>query len=86
MSFGYEVTDEDVLTVLTNNLHKLQANPYNQSLRTMAEAAFEEMVGMGIVDTISTAAMDAGTELEVQTEAAYAEIRKFLVEEGLLKE
>lgn len=84
MSYGFEITAEDVFNVLHANKDQL-INPHKMALTTLAEASFEEMVVLNQTQLIESAALDSATELDAQTEAAYVEIRKILVEQGLLK-
>ncbi|HCF2992618.1 TPA: hypothetical protein NIB67_006778 [Pseudomonas aeruginosa] len=79
---AFEVSEEDVCLVLRNNaLHV--ANSKGLPFEVMAE----QIVANFSFDDhtrVALAALDGGCELDEQTKAAQAEIRKILLEQGIL--
>ena len=77
---GFEVTPDDVLTVMRASLRNV-VNSAGVSLDALAGELFE------LLDhsAIARAAMDAGTDFDAQVDAGHAEIRRSLVELGALK-
>lgn len=73
MSMAFEITPDDVRNVLSQNGHKDVSNENVQK-------AFDELD----LDSVESAALVGGCDLDSQTEAAYEEIRSQLVQEGWL--
>jgi len=80
---AFEVTVDDVAAVLRINAAHV-ANARGVSFQGLAEAIYDEWSGERL-DSISASALEAGCELEGQTDAAHAEIRKILVQDGILE-
>lgn len=86
MSFntGFEISTLDIETVLRQNATSV-ANADGKSFAGMSEHIFNEWIGDVQFGRIADAAMATGTDMDTQTEGAFAEIRIILVEEGILK-
>lgn len=81
MAFG--ITEDDIQTVLSNNA-VFVANSEGRSFEQMAEVLLNGWGGDEL-DRIENAALDGGIDMDEQTDAAHAEIRAILVEQGVLK-
>lgn len=83
MSYGFEVSDEDVWTVLEANALQV-ANSNGLSFSALAE-----VVHAGLTEAeraaVEKAALNGGMDLESQTEAAHEKLREVLVLNGVLK-
>lgn len=84
ISMAFGITEEDICTVLLKNVSQV-ANSDGKSFEDMADAIFNNWCGGVEFDRIAGAALDGGTEMNDQTEAAHAEIREILLEQGVLK-
>lgn len=88
---AFGITEEDVETVMQNNAVHV-ANSQGLSFEVMASTIFGDW-SSDIHDRIASAALAADAEpgaddeeiLMTQTDAAHAEIRIILVEQGILK-
>lgn len=78
--FAFEVTEQDVENVLRINAIKV-ANSGGKSFSHMAEDILPDLDTGRVAD----AALSGGDTLDEQTDAAYEEIRKILVEDGVLE-
>jgi hypothetical protein len=80
MGLAFQVTTDDVENVLrTNSLY------VNNSDGKPFEDMAMDLIDQIDCDRVQCVALSNSTELEEQTEAAYAEIRDILVEIGILK-
>jgi hypothetical protein len=84
MGIAFEITTADIENVLSQNATQV-ANTEGNTFEAMAESIHDDWAGGGAFDRIEIAALDGGTEMDKQTDAAYAEIRAILVEQGVLK-
>lgn len=84
LSNAFEVSEDDIETVLSQNAAQV-ANTSGRSFEQMAVEIHDGWLGGGELDRIAGAALDGGTEMDEQTDAAHAEIRSILVEQGVLK-
>lgn len=78
MAFG--IGDEDIENVLSRHWARV-ANTGGKSFGDIAAELFP-LIDAGAVEK---AALDGGTELDEQVEAAYADIERQLVERGVLE-
>lgn len=78
---AFEITPQDVENVLRANCAKI-SDARGRNLATMAEDIFDNWAAE--LSQIEAVALNGGTELEDQTDAAYAEIHRILVEQGIL--
>lgn len=83
LSMAFEITEDDIETVLQQNATQV-ANTGGKSFEDMASQLHSDWVGSEL-DRIANAALDGGVEMDEQTDAAHAEIRAILVEQGVLK-
>lgn len=82
-NMAFAITNEDIENVLRNNWAKV-ANTDGKTFEAMAEDVFADF-GDEDLARIENAALDSGTELDDQTDGAYAEIEKILIERGVLE-
>jgi hypothetical protein len=78
---AFGISEEDVANVLRKNSARL-TNVAGQSLDEMAGALLADIDGAAV----ERAALKGGVELEEQTEAAYEEIARQLVRQGVLEQ
>jgi len=78
---AFGIGAEDIRNVLADNKHKLLNR--NSNLSANAEDIFDNMDD-ATLDRIAKAALNSGTEMDEQTEGAYDEIKKVLIEQGVL--
>jgi hypothetical protein len=86
MQFAFQITEDDTAHVLTQAGRQIELTAGGHwALDGSAELflAYQAYVA-GQVDRISRAALDAGIDLDGQTERAYVEIAEVLREAGLL--
>lgn len=84
MNTAFQITDEDICNVLRQNWSKV-ADTQGKSFATYAEQVFEDFSSEDFF-AIEAAALAGGDDiLEEQLPAAYAEIRRILVRDGILK-
>lgn len=81
MAFG--ITEEDITNVLRQNAAQV-ANSNGVPFDIMGEQIFNDWTDLEF-DRVAKSALDGGVEMDDQVEAAYAEIRAILVEQGTLK-
>ena len=81
MAFG--ITEEDITNVLRQNAAQV-ANSNGVPFDIMGEQIFNDWTDLEF-DRVAQSALDGGVEMDDQVEAAYAEIRAILVEQGTLK-
>lgn len=79
---AFEISEDDVANVLRQNAVQV-ADAGGRSFDQLAEKIFDDWDG-GDIRRIEAAAL-SGDDLDEQTDAAYAEIRVILVEQGILK-
>lgn len=84
LSMAFGISEQDVFNVLHDNAAMI-ANSDGKTIDQMSEDIFDGWVGGVEPDRIAQAALDGGNDMDSQTNAAYAEIRAILVEEGILK-
>lgn len=77
MAFG--ISQDDVEQVLRDNAPRL-ANPAGKSLEALAAEIFDDIDAAAV----ERAALDGGTEMDEQTDAAHEEIARQLEEAGVL--
>jgi len=82
MAFG--ITETDIETVLRQNSLRI-ANSDGRSFSEMAESIHDDWCGGPEFDRIASAALDGGTDMDDQTDAAHSEIKAILIEDGVLK-
>lgn len=82
MYTAFEVTEDDIENVLRRHAVKV-ANTQGKSFALMANELYADLADVDF-GRIERAALNAGVELSVQTEGAYAEIRDLLVDRGVL--
>lgn len=80
MGFAFEITTDDIENVLRQNVAKV-ANSHGQTFEQIAETLHDQLD----LDEAESAALDAGGDMDNQTEAAYANLRRQLVSNGTLK-
>ena len=83
LSMAFGITEEDITTVLRQNAVQV-ANSNGVPFDIMGEQIFNDWTDLEF-DRVAKAALDGGVEMDDQVEAAYAEIRDILVEQGILK-
>jgi hypothetical protein len=83
LAAAFGITEADIETVLQQNATQV-ANTDGQSFETMAEKIYDDWTDIEHT-RIADAALDGGIEMDDQTNAAHAEIRTILVEQGVLK-
>lgn len=83
LSMAFGITEEDITTVLRQNAVQV-ANSNGDPFDIMGEQIFNDWTDLEF-DRVAKAALDGGVEMDDQVEAAYAEIRDILVEQGILK-
>lgn len=83
LSMAFGITEEDITTVLRQNAVQV-ANSNGVPFDIMGEQIFNDWTDLEF-DRVAKAALDGGVEMDDQVEAAYAEIRDILVEQGVLK-
>lgn len=83
LSTAFGITEDDITTVLRQNAAQV-ANTNGQKFEVMAEQLHNDWTDVEF-DRIADAALDGGLEMDEQTDAAHAEIRAILVEQGVLK-
>lgn len=81
LSMAFGITEDDISTVLRANWAKV-ANTDGKDFEEMASDLIVEIDA----DRVASAALDGGTEVDDQTDAAHEEIRKILIEDGVIKE
>lgn len=81
MAFG--ITEEDITNVLRQNAAQV-ANSNGVPFDIMGEQIFNDWTDLEF-DRVAKSALDGGVEMDDQVDAAYAEIRAILVEQGTLK-
>lgn len=79
---AFELSEDDVANVLQQNAAQV-ANSGGRTFAQLAEEIFDNW-DAGDIGRIEAAAL-TGDDLDDQTDAAYAEIRVILVEQGILK-
>lgn len=83
LSMAFGITEEDITTVLRQNAAQV-AKSNGVPFDIMGEQIFNDWTDLEF-DRVAKAALDGGVEMDDQVEAAYAEIRDILVEQGILK-
>lgn len=83
LSMAFGITEEDIATVLRQNAAQV-ANSNGVPFDIMGEQIFNDWTDLEF-DRVAKAALDGGVEMDDQVEAAYAEIRDILIEQGILK-
>jgi hypothetical protein len=83
LTAAFGIAENDIETVLRNNA-ALVANTAGQSFEQMSEKIFDDWTDIEH-NRIADAALDGGVDMDDQTNAAHAEIRTILVEQGVLK-
>ena len=83
LTAAFGITEVDIETVLRNNAAQV-ANAAGQSFELMSEKIFDDWTDIEH-NRIANAALDGGVDMDDQTNAAHAEIRTILVEQGVLK-
>lgn len=81
MAFG--ITEEDITNVLRQNAAQV-ANSNGVPFDIMGEQIFNDWTDLEF-DRVAKSALDGGVDMDDQVDAAYAEIRAILVEQGTLK-
>lgn len=84
MGTAFGISEDDIETVLRQNATQVASSggiPFEQ----MAEHIFSEWAGGVEHGRIEDAALNGGVDMDEQTDAAHAEIRAILVEQGVLK-
>jgi hypothetical protein len=81
MNHAFGISEEDVENVLSKHWARV-ANSDGKSLENMAVDLFTHLDA----DAIERSALKGGVDLDDQTEAAYEEIERQLVERGVLGE
>lgn len=82
LAFG--VTTFDVETVLSQHLRPGSPSGKSVSISDLADQVFSQWLSGAELSRIQDAALAARCDLEAQTEAAHEEIRRLLIEQGLL--
>lgn len=80
MGTAFGLSEDDIVIVLRNHSTRV-TNSNGQSFEAMAEDLFADLDH----DAVEGAALDAGCELDVQTDAAHAEILRQLQEQGVIE-
>lgn len=83
LTTAFGISEEDIENVLLANAVKV-ANSGGKDFEAMAQEIYNEFDDEDF-DRVAKAALDSGTEMDEQTDGAYAEIRLILVEQGVLK-
>lgn len=83
MIAAFGITEVDIETVLQQNAAQV-ANADGQSFESMSEKIYDDWTDIEH-NRIADAALDGGVDMDDQTNAAHAEIRAILVEQGVLK-
>lgn len=83
MMAAFGISEVDIETVLQDNAAQV-ANTGGQSFELMSEKIYDDWTDVEH-NRIADAALKGGAEMDDQTNAAHAEIRTILVEQGVLK-
>lgn len=83
MFMAFEVTAEDIETVLRDHQFRLETK-HGEPFGVLAEQIFNELSDADFAQ-IEKAALDSGTDLDEQTTGAHQEIALLLEREGWLK-
>ena len=83
LAMAFEITEDDIEHVLQVNASQV-ANTDGKTFAQIAADLHNDWAG-GELDRISAAALDGGVDMDDQIDAANAEIRTIMVEQGVLK-
>lgn len=81
LAFAFEITEDDIENVLRTEHHRL----LGRAISTPPLVLAEELITEIDADRIADQALQAGTDLDDQTEAAYAAIADQLVALDILR-
>jgi hypothetical protein len=83
MMAAFGISEVDIETVLQDNAAQV-ANADGRSFESMSETIYDDWTDVEH-NRIADAALKGGVAMDDQTNAAHAEIRTILVEQGVLK-
>lgn len=84
LSQAFGISECDIAAVLESNKANI-AVPFS-SLDALAIEVYSNWAGSDIMDRIAREALNGGTSLDEQTDAAWFEIRQVLLEQGTIHE